>query len=494
MDYITSYLLIKDAINSDALLWLNMLHIPHVIVLDTLIIFNINKRYVKEYIARFQPTKWEYDGEVSSYPEEYGDVFSKVNRNIFYGLVIYHAYYQKHENADPFVLPSVYDELLTKACDNTDYEAWSIRWYLCRDGLFSSIEKNTLVESIRAKYAAILDEAAKNVKIDVQGLTVDVFFDKRTFYVGWFVNSDDELSYVNGGNKLKSLTKDMKRLIVEKGLEYDIHSKYNILKYLKKVEVADFFKLEQNSSEYPVDELNDYAIIPLSAMEGKRGAFHFDAFAEDKELDRLIIVNATPQIDILIDSFAHVSFNQWTDVPKEYEKLFNHFSIQHKYNKSLLFGTEINRGDYYHRSCFNFLQEVDAAKKEYEIQRDYPYRVVYDGCNPKEDAYLILKHIFGNECVDEFDEECFLDFQVGYGNDSRVIESYSVYLLGYGKNAADMNKRFIKWLEEHNLEYDSSSQEAIVGFFDYFLCHIPAMQQHYHIISLNHNAEKGISN
>lgn len=141
LEYISNYFVCTDdnALSKEAFSWLTNAHLPHRIdeLEGRIVVFNINKSYIKEFVSEFYLQNFYYESvsEFGCNDEHIAKMLKDVNQKIAENVAIYRTFTRKPDEG-AFFLADNYVEIANNAFKGTGYRNWKTRYYLTR-GLLS---------------------------------------------------------------------------------------------------------------------------------------------------------------------------------------------------------------------------------------------------------------------------------------------------------------------------------------------------------------------
>lgn len=339
IDYITNYFVSTDenAISKEALCWLTNAHLPHKLDEEEwrIVVFNINKSYIKEFVSEFCLQNWYYKpiNEFGCYDEGVAAMLKDVNQRIAENVAIYRTYTRKPDEG-AFVLNDNYIEIANKAFKGTGYRNWKARYYLTR-GLLSEEYSAVLAENAINVHKNILKEAAETTGTDISTFNVHIYYDWYTFYTGWFQSDYEALTTIGGYHELATLNDEMTRLIKANGFERNISTRCGIQGY------RSMLGLEMPREFVPSTPCNDggdihsYTIVPYRNREELveyLNEDYYKAFGIDYSGKSLILINLE-YINDLIDKSDYMYHG--TIIGDDHDFFWRNVQAQIGHNKAI---------------------------------------------------------------------------------------------------------------------------------------------------------------
>lgn len=308
LDYITNYFVCTDenALSKEALCWLTNAHLPHKLdeTEGRIVVFNIGKSYIKEFVSEFYLQNWYYK-PVSEYgccDERIASMLKTVNQRIAENTAIYRTYTRKPDEG-AFFLTDNYVDIAQKAFKGTGYRHWKTRYYLTR-GLLSEGHSEVLSQNAIGIYREMLGEAADATGKDISNFDIHIYYDWYTFYAGWFETDYEALTTIGGLSELANLNHEMEKRIKANGFERNLSTRCGIQDYRAMLGL----KMPREHVSYQqrddIGDIHDYTIVPyrnrdefVEYLNGDR----YEAYGIDYAGKSFIMINHNRFISDFID-------------------------------------------------------------------------------------------------------------------------------------------------------------------------------------------------
>ena len=488
MNYIKNFLLVKgeDAISNEALAWLTSAHLPHMVdnKAKVLLVFNINKHYLQEYIIRFNPSEWKWSPVDSDFIDGYVNMFEKAEHIIAKNALAYHSF--THEDAAS-VEPLVYQKLVKRAFNGTSYQSWKIRFYLCR-GMLSEQFADRLSENATAIYKSIFQEAEEATNITIGNPIVHIYFERQTLFSGLFCNSDEYMCNPDEAKRLAKLEKKMTTLIKEYGFERNISGCCPI-DFLLEILGLEFpqFEIDFNNP-LPQKDIRDFAIVPFSQKNESLILDTTYIYGLDRLQKQYLLVNVGNHLLSLIDYSDRITFSRTIPTEsEEYGQFFDYVQRQINYNKALPYVQSLPNCFGKGEKIYNHLKGLDTRPTESRIVvEDEPHRVIKLSYDEDEANQLISQYIT-NKIGSGFLDGYNISIKAICEPSSPIIKWFFVrYEAISGEDCISLDDRICDWFEGKNFEVNPITAVAkgntIVDFFEEVLSEIPELTEYFKII------------
>lgn len=308
IDYITNYFVCSDdnALSKEALCWLTNAHLPHRLDEEEgrIVVFNINKSNIKEFVSEFYLQNWYYRplSEFGCNDESIAAMLKEVNQRIAENVAIYRTYTRKPDEG-AFVLNDDYVEIANKAFKGTGYRHWKTRYYLTR-GLLSEEHSAVLTQNAIGIYKEMLAEAADATGTDISTFNVHIYYDWYTFYAGWFEDDYEALTTIGGLSELVNLNREMEQRIKTYGFERNLSTRCGIQGYRAMLGL----EMPRAYVPYPhrddIGDIHDYTIVPYRNREEfveYLNDDYYEAYGIDYAVRSFIMINNSRLIRDFID-------------------------------------------------------------------------------------------------------------------------------------------------------------------------------------------------
>lgn len=383
------------------------------------------------------------------------------------------------------MLPSVYEETARKAFNGTGYQNWKTRFYLTR-GMLSEEYADLLVKEAAEEYDRNLKVTAKEVGVAIDTLKQHIYFDDKTFYYGFFENSDEYLSYVGGIRQLDGLNGKMKDRLKTLGLERNIHSCCGIEQYLDRYNI----ELPRHFMDYDLPEacdIRNYAIVPIHPKKDFLNWLDVKAYGIDNSIKSHVLINQEHNIHRLIDEFDKMCY--CCIIPEEddeYYQFFRNVQAQIDANKSSRCWKALPFCQAKFDKIYDHLKGLDATSDEYRepIIDDEPTR--YIATSQQFDGLMecVASVILGKEYAKER-ASIYFRMKVRPIAGSPIINGLSIMFrcANHAKLDKEIRDRVVKWLDEMGFVTFGQSKFLLMpdkteSFMDYLLETIPESREY----------------
>ena len=340
LDYITNYFVSTDenALSKEALCWLTNAHLPHKVdeKEGRIVIFNINKANIKEFVSEFYLQNFYYKpvSEFGCNDESIATMLKEVNQRIAENVAIYRTYTRKPDDS-AFFLTDNYIDIARKAFKGTGYRHWNTRYYLTR-GLLTEQYSDVIVKKAIILYRGIMREAAEATDTDISAMRLHCFFDWYTFYIGWFEDDYEQLTTIGGIRDLAAFNDKMCELIKSYVLERNIHNTCGIQGYRAKLSL----EMPNEYVHYPhrddIGNIHDYTIVPYRNREEfveYLNDDYFEAYGIDYAGRSFIMINNSRLIRDFIDKSDKLC--HCTTLCDDHDFFWSNVQAQIEYNRAM---------------------------------------------------------------------------------------------------------------------------------------------------------------
>lgn len=338
LEYISNYFVSTDdnALSKEALSWLTNAHLPHRIdeLEGRIVVFNINKSYIREFVSEFYLQNFYYESvsEFGCNDERIAKMLKEVNQKIAENVAIYRTYTRKPDEG-AFFLADNYVEIANNAFKGTGYRHWKTRFYLTR-GLLSEEHSDVLAQNAIGIYKEMLAEAADATEIDISTFNVHIYYDWFTFYAGWFHDNYEALTTIGGLHELYALNQEMEQLIKAYGFERNVSNRCGIQCYRAMLGLDMPNEIVSYPDREDIGEIHDYTIVPFrnrkEFVEYLNGD-NYEAYGIDYACKSFIMINNSR----LIGDFIDKSDSLWhgTIIGDDHDFFWKNVQAQIDFNK-----------------------------------------------------------------------------------------------------------------------------------------------------------------
>ena len=340
LDYITNYFVSTDenALSKEALCWLTNAHLPHKVDEEEgrIVVFNINKAYIKEFVSEFYLQNFYYKpvSEFGCYDERIATMLKEVNQKIAENVAIYRTYTRKADEG-AFFLTENYVDIVQKAFKGTGYRHWKTRYYMSR-GLLSEEDSDVLAQNAIGIYKEMLDEAADAIGTDISTFNVHIYYDWYTFYVGWFDDNYEALTTIGGLHELYALNQEMERLIKAYGFERNLSTRCGIQNYRSMLGLDMPNEIVPYPDRENIGDIHDYTIVPYSNREEfveYLNSDDYEVYGIDYACKSFIMINNSRLIRVFINNSDKLCHG--TTIGDDHDFFWRNVQTQIDHNKTL---------------------------------------------------------------------------------------------------------------------------------------------------------------
>lgn len=338
LDYITNYFVCSDdnALSKEALCWLTNAHLPHKLDYEEerIIIFNINKKYIYEFVHQFYLENWYYRpvSEFEKLDEHIVAMLKDANQKIAENVAIYRTYTRKPDEG-AFFLTENYVDIAQKAFKGTGYHYWKTRYYLTR-GLLSEEYSNVLAQNAIGIYKEMLAEAADATGTDISTFNVHIYYDWYTFYSGWFETDYEALTTIGGLSELANLNQEVEQRIKAYGFERNLSTRCGIQGYRAMLGLDMPNEIVSYPDREDIGDIHDYTIVPYRNREEfveYLNSDYYEVYGIDYATKSFIMINNSRYISDFIDKSDNLCHG--TTICDDHDFFWRNVQAQIDFNK-----------------------------------------------------------------------------------------------------------------------------------------------------------------